>query len=167
MANQTPLGSRSAWMRDFVLVGACAALAPAKVIGEQMAPFVAGAALAGPLTGALLGLVLRPVLLGPLSRVPFGALVVVGLVLGAVWGGLVGLGAGGFAGAVDPDHMLLTPSTMMSLGALYGAGAGAIQLGWFFVPYTVQRARGRRAWPVVVAACLISPALGVLSLFIL
>jgi hypothetical protein len=163
MHTPQPLGSRLAWVRDFVVVGAFASLAPGVLAWNVLSEFVVAAAIAGPLTGALLGLALRPLLLGPMSRVPFGALIVVGLVLGALWGAMVG-GLASFGAHLGPRHEDMGFGFMLMLAVIFGAIAGALQLGWFFVPYTVQRARGRRAWPAVVAACLISPTLGIAAL---
>ena len=164
----TPLGTRLAWIRDLTLVGAASTAAPAMVVLHVFPDFVKVAAVVGPLTGAVLGIVLRPLLLGPLSRVPFIALIGVGALLGALWGasvgGLAAEGAALLAANGSPSGLDIPP---VELGLLCGAVAGAIQLGWFFVPYTLQRARGRPAWPVVVVACALSPALGIAALQIL
>ena len=161
----SPLGTRTAWIRDFTVVGAASTLAPLVIVRGGMPDFVAGAAVVGPIIGALLGLVLRPVLLGPMSKVPCGLLILVGALLGGMWGAL----DGGLAAIVgpylhDPDPHSYVQATPF-LGTLVGGVAGAFQVGWFFVPYTVLRARGKAAWPVVVAACAVSPTLGFIALY--
>lgn len=170
----TAIGARGAWIRDLALIGAASALAPAAVVLEGPASmpsvdgvsvlaawpaFVVGALVAGAATGALLGAAFPRLLLGPFSRLPVAVMLLVGAVIGAAWGGIVGAAAALVEAEVG--RMSLVPARhFVALGAGAGAVAGALQLGWFWLPYTLRRARGRPAWPVVVAACAVSAGLG-------
>ncbi len=156
-----PLGTRVAWMRDFAIIGAFSgALAPAFFWSHQTG-YLAACGVGGAALGVLLGLVLPPLLLGPVARWPFGVLLVLGLGVGALWGA-----GAGFVGGVTQfgvhDRLQLA-----ALSTTCGAIAGALQLGWFWLPYTLRKARGRSTWPVVVAACLVSGGLGIAALTLL
>ena len=157
-STSSPLGSRVAWLRDFALIGAVSgAAAPAFYWWQQPSYLVACGAI-GAALGGLLGLVMRPLLLGPFARWPFGVLLLVGLGVGALWGGGTGLG-GGIVGFGLDDQLGLP-----FVSGLAGAFAGALQLGWFWLPYTLRHARGRPTWPIVAAACVLSGGLGFAAL---
>lgn len=160
-SRSSPLGSVGAWLRDFTLIGAVTgAAAPACYWWHQPSYLVACGLIGGAL-GGLLGLVMRPLLLGPFSRWPFGVLLVFGLGVGALWGGGTGLG-GGILGFGLEDQMGLP-----FISGIAGAVAGALQLGWFWLPYTLRHARGRSTWPIVLAACVLSAGLGISALLLL
>lgn len=156
-----PLGTRIGWMRDFALIGACSgAQAPAFFWANQPG-YLAACGAGGALLGMALGLVLPPLLLGPVSRWPFGVLLLFGLGIGALWGAGAGL-IGGVSQFGVHDRLQLA-----ALSTTCGAVAGALQLGWFWLPYTLRKARGRSTWLIVVAACLLSGGLGIAALTIL
>lgn len=154
-----PVGPTRAWVRDLALIGAASALAPAAVVGGLFPTFVAGAGVAGAASGALLGAVFPRLLLGPFSRLPIAVMLVVGALFGAGWGGAVGAAAGASEGLMG-GGAVATSTTLVLLGGFYGALSGALQLGWFWLPYTLLRARGRAAWPIVALACVLSAGLG-------
>lgn len=157
----SPLGSSVAWLRDFGLIGAVTGAAAPAFFWWHQPEYLAACGAIGASLGGLLGLVMRPLLLGPFSRWPFGVLLVVGLGAGALWGGGTGLG-GGIVGFGLEDQMGLP-----FISGIAGAVAGALQLGWFWLPYTLRHARGRSTWPIVLAACLLSAGLGVAALALL
>lgn len=153
-----PLGARLGWMRDFALIGAVSGAAAPAFFWWQQPSYLAACGAAGAALGVLLGLVLPPLLLGPVARWPFGVLLVLGLGVGAAWGGGTGL-AGGLVGFGLHD-----PMGLACVSGLCGAVAGALQLGWFWLPYALRKARGTRTWPVVAAACALSGGLGFAAL---
>lgn len=154
----SPLGSTASWLRDFALIGAITgAAAPAFFWWQQPGYLIACGAI-GATLGGLLGVGMRPLLLGPFARWPFGVLLLLGLGVGAVWGGGTGLG-GGIVGFGLDDQLGLP-----FLSGAAGAFAGALQLGWFWLPYTLRHARGRSTWPIVLAACTVSSGLGLAAL---
>lgn len=157
----TPLGARLAWMRDFALIGAVSGSAAPALFWLQAPGYLVACGVAGAALGLALGLLLPPLLLGPVSRWPFAVLLVVGLAVGAAWGGGTGLAGGLFAFGAQ-DRMGLA-----WLSGACGAVAGAMQLGWFWLPYTLRKAKSRSTWPIVLAACLLSGGLGFAALSVL
>lgn len=156
-----PLGGRIAWMRDFSLIGACSgALAPAFFWSHQPG-YLAACGIGGAALGIALGFLLPPLLLGPVSRWPFAVLVVAGVGVGALWGA----GAGFIGGATQ--FGICDGLQLASLSATCGAIAGALQLGWFWLPYTLRKVRGRSTWPLVLAACVLSGGLGLAAITLL
>ena len=124
--------------------------------------FVCSAALVGALIGATLGKLMPSILAGPLKKVPLSLLVLAGPALGFVWGGLTGL----LAVPTLYDTIFHDLATAALLSIVVAGIAGAIQFGWFWLPYTLSRIKGRgRTW-VVGAACLGGPVLGPLGVFL-
>jgi hypothetical protein len=154
--------SPSAWARDLAVVGGVSsvastiAFAPAMVVPVGMYALIAGAT--GVLTGALLGVVAGKAIAGPLARLPVLAVLAGGVGAGAVWGGTVGAIA---ALALGAHGMVLESSIEIA------AVAGAIQLGWWWLPYLLRRAHEKSTWPVVFFAACLSPFLGWIGLFVL
>ena len=144
------LGKKRSWSRDLATIGGISSLAAPLAVAPTLVgtayPWVAAAV--GALTGAALGVIVPSVLLR-LRKVPLPMLVLLGPTLGILWGGAVGLAAGLTLGA-----------EIIWLSAVVAGVAGAIQFGWFWLPYTARRLRSKRTWPVVVAASLLAPALG-------
>ena len=146
-------GAETHWSRDFALIGGVTSLvAPALAMPLGVsALYVAAAALTGLLSGGLLGAAMPRMLDGMRGRVPLG--VIFGLggpVLGALWGASVG----SVAYLVGHDFNILLSVGCASL-------AGAIQFGLCWFPYTFQTVRGGPRWPVVLAACLATPLVGI------
>ena len=155
------VGSRQRWMRDWALIGASSALAPAVVLSvlvPGLLPALLLACLIGGVLGGAVGVVAPPLLERVRGRVPIPALLLLGLPLAAVWGWL-----GGFGAAIA---MLLASDAAAGvhlLGTLM-AVTSALQLGGAWFPYTFQSVLGQRTWPVVLAACCLAPLLGLLLL---
>lgn len=150
-------GQAKDWARDMAIVGGVTAgLAPLPAIPlGATAGFIAGTAAAGLLTGAALGAAMPGVLEWVRGRLPIPVLMMLGPIPGAVWGGIVG-GVGG---------ALSTVGVPVGLCVVCAAIAGAMQFGLFWFPYTFQTVRGERRWPVVLAACLATPLIGLLTVF--
>ncbi|MEO1268064.1 MAG: hypothetical protein AAFX99_08200 [Myxococcota bacterium] len=153
-ATHQPLGLTLHWMRDLGLIGgATSLLATAQLHGLYGWTFPIAACLAGVVTGIALGAVIHRLFSTWMRRWPIAVLLVMGPVVGALWGGLVGLLASPtLFGFGSTDRMLIV--------AMVAAVAGAIQLGWFWLPYTWVRGRRKAVWPVVMLACLLGPFLG-------
>jgi hypothetical protein len=148
-------GQPREWARDMAIVGgvtASLAPLPALTLGAT-AGFIGGTALAGTLTGAALGAAMPGLLERVRGRLPLSILMVLGPVPGALWGGIVGAVGSVLSGVGTP----------LTLCVLCAAIAGAIQFGLFWFPYTFQTVRGARRWPVVLAACLATPIIGLLT----
>lgn len=156
-----PLGARLPWMRDFTLIGAISGAAAPALFWLDRPGYLAACGVAGAALGLLLGLFLPPLLLGPVSRWPFAVLLLLGLGAGAAWGGAAGLAGGLFSFGVN-DRMGL-----VWLSGTCGAVAGALQLGWFWLPYTLRKAKAKSTWPIVLAACLMSGGLGYAALSVI
>jgi len=161
---QPVVGEPRTWSRDLALVGFVTGFAaPAACFGWFVSPaFCVLAAPVGGAIGALLGRAMPGLLDRVRGRVPIALLLVIlGPVLGALWGGMTGLGAGLAAQAwyalVGGTPALFGPELPV-VGAAYGTAAGAVQLGWFWFPYTFQTVRRGRRWPVLAAAMLLAPA---------
>lgn len=159
-----PLGSARRWSSDLALVGAVSCfLAPAAIGGAGALVYAGIAGALGAVTGGVLGPLLRRLFVGPLGRAKVAPLLLAGVGVGAVWGAVVAtsavltLAAGGNGGT----------SFLLPLAAALGAVAGAIQLGWFWLPYLLRRARGRSVWPILAGASLLSPTLGYVGLWLL
>ena len=140
-------GRPLAWSRDMALVGG---------LTSGFAPFAAGslapsgyaptALVLWLVTGALLGLCMPALLEQVRGRVPLAGLLLLSPVAGFAWGAL----AGGLAG-------LPFGSSSAILGFFCGGATGAVQLGWFWFPYTFQSVRRGRTWPVVASTLLSLP----------
>ncbi|MCB9653090.1 MAG: hypothetical protein H6729_03015 [Deltaproteobacteria bacterium] len=120
------------------------------------------AGLAGASSGALLGPALRRLFGGVLGQARVAALLGSGLVVGAGWGASVAVGAAYLCGALGYDYDRFIPEA-----AFCGALAGALQLGWFWLPYLLRRARGRSVWPGLLVSTLLAPGLGILGALLL
>lgn len=149
------------WVRDFALVGAVTGFsAPYAMLRYLEYSLVTG--LGGLLGGAALGL-FSAWLIGRYAR-RWRRLVLfpLGLVFGAAWGATAGA-----ATAAVPELRKL-----LELSVIVAAFAGAAQLGWFWLVYSVRRVNQRSTWPVVLAASVLGGGLGWvgvlgLSLFIM
>lgn len=135
--------TRPAFARDFALVGALSSLlAPALVVrGAFGLGYLAASTAAGLLFGALVG-ALTATVLGRLGRVPLSLLFLAGPTLGLAWGAAVGASSG-----------LVLPEDWWTVSMAFASVCAAVQFGWFWLPYTVRRVRGKSAWPLVVLAC--------------
>ena len=155
-----PLGSRLSWARDFAIIGAVTGFAAPAPFWWGNFTYLGACAGAGAVVGALLGVVMAGALVGPFARWPFGVLLLFGLGVGAAWGASAAY-LGGVAGFGTPAHDKLE---LAKLSSMAGAVAGAVQLGWFWLPYVLRKSRGLSGVPIVVASCLISGALGFAAL---
>ncbi len=150
------LGDRRLWARDLALIGALssftAPLIAVPMIGWDY-PIVAS--IAGALTGAALGW-FAPGMLAKFRRWPLSILLLVGgPIVGALWGATVGASAIPMAISELPEAWWISP--------LVAGTAGALQLGWFWLPYTWLQARSKARWPLVVVAGCFGAPLGYLS----
>ncbi len=150
------LGERRTWVRDLTIIGGLSgALAPAAV-GMMPPGYVFLAGLFGAGSGAVVGWLASSMLSSArVRRWPVAGLLVGGIGLGALWGAMTGLGAALGLGPFGGGGLAL-----LFLSALLAAVAGALQLGWFWLPYAILRARGGRTWPLVLFASLLAPGLG-------
>lgn len=128
--------------------------------------FVISSTAVGAITGALLGPLLRRVLGGRLGHVPIYQLLLMGLVAGFGWGAVTGVGGVWTLAALDmlPMSYFSTWNFSLVAGAIAGV-AGAIQFGWFWLPYTIRSGRQKSRWPLLLAAGLLAFGLGWASLF--
>lgn len=144
------LGDRRAWGRDLALVGAVTTLSLGAVSPLPVATVLVAAALAA-VGGALLG-ALVPVLLGPRVRTkPVVALLAAGIGLGACW-----LGASGTAAALVTDGPWIWTAQIC-------ATAGAVQLGWLWLPMVLAHRDRAPTLEYVLLACLGAPLVGYLA----
>ena len=145
------LGAATAWMRDVAIVGGVTSfLATAMFASRYGWLFPMAAGLGGIVTGVALGAVMHRLLSGRLKRWPISILLLIGPVIGAGWGAAVALLA---SPALDMRGL-------WAFAAMVGGFSGAVQLGWFWFPYTLLRLRGAGAWIVVALASLLGPLLG-------
>ena len=150
------LGRAAAWSRDMAIVGAATSFLAGYGVERHLRPGMLVAAGTGGVVGALFGLVFRRMLL---SRLHLRVVqwIPISLFLGAVFGGTVGL----------VTQLVLPDSAPPLFLAVFGAVAGALQLSWFWLPYTVRAGRGKSTWPVVVAAVVIGGAIGYAALWVM
>ena len=150
-------GSRWPWVRDLTLVGGAtavgaplAAMAMTHLTGDPtMEAYLAAAGAAGLATGAALGAATPGLITRWLGRLPRGAFICAGVVVGGLWGALVGAAAGF---ALRPE--------LAWFSALLAAPVGAAQLGWFWRTAAPRRVRRKPMAKFVLAASLAAPALG-------
>jgi hypothetical protein len=148
-------GSPLRWARDMALVGGgTSAFVPALVSGLAPDGYPISAALAGVVTGALLGLAMPTLLDVVRGKVPLPMLLLCSVGLGAAWGGVAGALAGLPFGAGNA-----------ALGLVAGSIAGAAQFGWWWFPYTFQTVRRGRTWPLLVASLFTLPLVSALSVW--
>lgn len=137
------------WVRDFALVGAVTGFsAPYAILRALGYSIVTG--IGGLVGGAALGL-FSAWLIGRYAR-RWRRLVLfpLGLLFGALWGATAGATT-----ALVPELRKL-----LELSVIVAAFAGAAQLGWFWLIYSVRRVNQRSTWPVVLAASVLSGGLG-------
>lgn len=135
------------WMRDFALVGATTGfLAPYAVLRKL--EYAACAGLGGAIFGLALGAFSAHLLAGRARRWRKVVFVPLGLVLGGLWGAV----AGASAAVVLP--------MALDLSVVVAGIAGALQLGWFWLAYSVRRVNGRSTWLVLLLALLSGGGLG-------
>ena len=163
-SHRPTLGGAGRWARDLAIAGGGTSLLAVAFIEQSASsltqPFVIAATVLGALVGAVMGLGLRRLLIAWLY-LPLLVWVPISLVLGAIWGGTVGGLAMFIDEAVRPGSPQL--SAVMITGAL-GAVAGALQLGWLWLPYAVRAGRGKSTWPVVLVALVVGTFSGYLAL---
>lgn len=139
-----------AWARDLALIGAVSALPLALWTALPLATVALAVVLAA-LGGAAIGALVPRLLHRRVRRIPLFVLVPAAIGLGGAWGGTVGM------------------ITALAVGAPYlrvteiAASAGALQLGWLWLPYAIGVARRGSSWPTVIAACTLAPLVGWLA----
>lgn len=142
------------WVRDFTLVGALTGFgAPFVLLRSLEYSLVTG--LGGLVGGAVLGLFSAWVINRQARRWRRFVLLPLGLALGALWGAT----AGGATALVPHLRGLL------GLSLAVAAIAGAAQLGWFWLAYSVRRVNQRSTWPVVLLASALGAGLGWVGVF--
>ncbi len=147
-----PIGRPREWARDFSLIGGVTgALAPLLI---QDPTYIAAAAIAGAVAGAGLGAFV-PKVLARLGHLKVPTLMFGGMAVGAVWGGLAGAVAG------------LTLPNLFWLSVSVASIAGALQFGWIWLPYLLQKISRKKTWPLVVLAFAAAPLLGWASVWVL
>jgi hypothetical protein len=148
----TVTGDPSTWARDLAIVGGVTGFAaPALVIADPV--FSLAAAVAGASLGLALGASVATALERLRTLVPLWMLICASPFVGLAWGGAKGFLAGLVGGSAFG-------SEAPALGLLLGGLAGMVQLGWFFLPYTVLAVTRGPRWPVVLAAFGVAPMLG-------
>lgn len=140
------------WARDLSWVGTATAAGVALALGLGTTVLGQAAVAAGALAGFGLGLEMPAFLESARRRLPLPMVGLRIVVAGAAMGGFVGLASATVAGT----PFVLGP---MVIGGL----AGALQLGWWWLPYTILTVTDRPTWPAVVVACLLAPAVGPLA----
>lgn len=149
------VGRAVAWSRDMAIVGAATSFLAVYGLDSSFRPSMLVVAAIGAAVGGVFGLVFRRLVLAWL-RLPILAWIPISLVLGGLWGGTVA-SIGGL--------LLARGGTFVLAG--FGATAGALQLGWFWLPYAVRSGRGKSTWPVVTAAILVGSVIGYAALWLL
>ena len=140
-------GSPLRWSRDLAFVGATTSgFAP--LLATDLAPdgYAAVSTLVGLLTGGALGLVMPAALDRVRGRVPLLFLIAMAPLTGLAWGGLTGSLSG-----------LPFGESSAILGLCAGGATGAMQLGWFWFPYTFQSVRRGSTWPVIALSVVALP----------
>ena len=145
-------GSPLAWGRDLAVLGAVSGVSASAGVGIMDGGFLSAASLAGLLCGFFLGLEMPYFLESARRRLSLSAIAVRCIAVGGATGAFMGL-----LSAHSVGEVFVGPFAVAGI-------AGALQFGWFWLPYTVLTVLGRRTWPVVVAACVMSPLLGALAL---
>lgn len=159
------LGSARRWSSDLALIGAASSfLAPFTIFGWSWVGYPVIAGVLGAVSGGVLGPVLRRLFHGVLGKTKVAPLLIAGLGVGAAWGAFVAAGAAAVLTLLEGSGYLFS---IIPLAAVCGAAAGAVQLGWFWLPYLLRRAHGRSVWPVLLGASLLAPALGYLGVGLL
>lgn len=145
--------NRWRWARDGALVGGFGAWSGAALaaFGLTFHPWLVGAVATGVALGGLLGYVAPVFLQLARGRVPLPVLgVVLPFVAAAIGTSLGTLGA-------------FAVGAPLSLCAMYGAVAAGLLASVFWLPYTIATVLELRTWPLVIAACLVSPLAGPLT----
>ncbi|MEN0066790.1 MAG: hypothetical protein AAGA48_31955 [Myxococcota bacterium] len=148
-------GRPLAWARDTALVGGVTATSATLALGLMGTTFGLAAGLTGALAGFALGLEMPTFLDSARRRL---SLISVGLRCITI-----GFGLGGFVGLIAAT----AAGNPYVLGPIVVAGiAGALQLGWWWLPYTVLTVTQRPTWPAVLIACAVAPFVGPLAQWI-
>jgi len=146
-------GSPLAWARDLALLGGGSSFALSMLFtGMVPAGFPLAVGLVTGVTGGLVGLATPAALDAVRGRLSLRVLGLLAPIAGALWGGAAGATAAAVSG-----------TAAWPLGLIAGAVAGGLQLGWFWLPYTVQTVRGGRTWPILVAATLALPLVALVT----
>ena len=147
-------GEPRVWARDMAIVGGVTAfLAPMPALPLATMWFIGATTVTGAVTGAALGAAMPGTLEFLRRRLSLAALVAIGPIPGALWGGIVGALGFALSGGVTP----------LAVCVLCAAIAGALQFGLFWFPYTFQTVRGAPRWSVVLGACVLTPLIGALT----
>jgi hypothetical protein len=151
---KSALGRAAAWSRDMAIVGATTSFLAGYGLERHLRAGMVVAAGVGGVVGSLFGIAFRRILLARL-HLPIVTWIPISLVLGAVFGGTIGL--------VTP--LVMGDVESMGILAFFGACAGALQLSWFWLPYALRAGRGKSTWPVVVAAVVVATVIGYAALW--
>lgn len=144
------LGARRAWSLDLAFVGGVTTLALGVVSPLAVSTVLVASAICA-LSGVVLGALVPTLLAHRVRRKPVLLLLAAGAGLGACWIGFAGAGAAVLTG------------TSWRWALSIGATAGAVQLGWLWLPMLLARAKGRSTIEYVLLACLASPLVGYLA----
>jgi hypothetical protein len=138
------------------IVGGATSFLAAYGVDSRFRPSMLVLAAIGAAVGGLFGLMFRRLVIAWL-RLPILAWIPISLVLGGLWGGAV----------ASIGVLLLYRSDGIPVLAGFGAIAGALQLGWFWLPYAIRSGRGNSTWPVVTAAIVVGSVIGYAALWLL
>lgn len=142
------------WVRDFAIVGGVTGfLAPFSF--WRLLEYSLFAGVGGGVGGAALGLFSAWLMGRHARRWRRIVLFPLGLLFGALWGATAGAATG-----LSSDLR-----SLMSLSMIVAALAGALQLGWFWLVYSVRRMNQRSTWPVVLVASVLGGGLGFAGVF--
>lgn len=152
------VGPTKHWARDFSFVGAVTGLAAPLAVAPSLfgSGFIMGAAIGGAATGALLGAIV-PRVLTKLGGVPVPLLTFGGVGVGAAWGASVGAIAA-LALGVGSEGLAVS----MTVAGM----VGALQFGWLWLPYLLNKIGKRKTWPLLATATVIAPILAFIATFL-
>ncbi|MEM6928588.1 MAG: hypothetical protein AAF602_16750 [Myxococcota bacterium] len=141
------------WGRDLSAIGAVTAAGGSLALGLLGSTFGLVAVTVAAVLGLVIGLEMPGFLDSARRRMSLEMVALRCVAVGGAAGGLVGLIAAGASG----NPWFLGP---MVVGAL----AGALQFGWWWLPYTVLTVTERPTWPAVLVACGLAPLMGPMAL---
>jgi hypothetical protein len=145
---ETNIRDARGWARDLAIVGMLTGAIVPLLLGASLALSLLAALVAAAL-GALVGLAAPLAFHRRVRRMPVVLLAGAGAGLGGLWGGAT----------ASLAALLATGEVTWVRAAELGATAGMIQLGAFWLPALLLRARGRSTRPAHLLALALLPAI--------